>query len=224
MTVLFCMGNLRITSVSQRCLDRLQRAIAQKNPLAVRNSIILFTMLEYRCGTRQKIGKLNTKRGLVRPTTHRAHYRPSRGLPVASCAWHLSLAGPAAAGRLCGSSGQSSLAPSMLLQLPPSALLSVLCADTTALRAILGSARCGRSGCEASTANAGAHSAQVRQAYGWWTVQPCGSHTGMCNVKKLHVRGSTWQVDLLTRASKVPARCARASRRGCRRRTRLRRS
>ena len=171
MTVLFCMGNLRITSVSQRCFDRLQRAIAQKKPLAVRNSIILFTMLEYRCGTRQKIGKLNTKRGLVRPTTHRAHYRPSRGLPVASCAWHLSLAGPAVAGRLCGSSGQSSLAPSMLLQLPPSALLSVLCADTTALRAILGSARCGRSGCEAGTAMAGAHSAPVRQAYG----------RGLCN-------------------------------------------
>ena len=132
MTVLFCMGNLRITSVSQRCLDRLQRAIAQKNPLAVRNSIILFTMLEYRCGTRQKIGKLNTKRGLVRPTTHRAHYRPSRGLPVASCAWQLSLAGPAVAGRLCGSSGQSSLAPSMLSQLLLSALLIVLRADTTA--------------------------------------------------------------------------------------------
>ena len=169
--MLKCMVNLTFSHRSHRCFGRLRRAIAQKKALSAPNSGILFTQCEYRCGTRQKIGKLNTKRGLVRPTTHRAHYRPSRGLPVASCAWHLSLAGPAVAGRLCGSSGQSSLAPSMLLQLPPSALLSVLCADTTALLAILGSARCGRSGCEAGTAMAGAHSAPVRQAYG----------RGLCN-------------------------------------------
>ena len=169
----------------------------------------------------------STKRGLVRPTTHRAHYRPSRGLPVASSAWQLSLAGPAVAGRLCGSSGQSSLAPSMLSQLLPSALLIVLRADTTAPSAQYWAQ-------QDAAAAAAKHRlqtlARIAHKYvrhmdgGWWTVQPCGSHTGMCNVKKLHVRGSTWQVDLLTRASKVPARCARASRRGCRRRTRLRRS
>ena len=169
MTVLYCMGNLRITCVSQRCFRRLRRAIAQKKTLSVPNSGILFTLCECRCGTRQKIGKAKQE---TCPTLSPSHTtRPSRGLRVASCAWHLSLAGPAVAGRLCGSSGQSSLAPSMLLQLPPSALLSVLCADTTALRAILGSARCGRSGCEAGTAMAGAHSAPVRQAYG----------RGLCN-------------------------------------------
>ena len=69
------------------------------------------------------------------PTLIVAHHRPSRGLRVASCAWHLSLAGPAVAGRLCGSSGQSLLAPSMLSQLLLSALLIVLRADTTAPRA-----------------------------------------------------------------------------------------
>jgi len=130
------------------------------------------------------------------PTSPSHTTRPSRGLPVASCAWQLSLAGPAVAGRLCGSSGQSSLAPSMLLQLPPSALLSVLCADTTALRAILGSARCGRSGCEAGTAMAGAHSAPVRQAYG----------RGLCNnaaLTRAHVQceeaARAWPVDLAGR-------------------------
>ena len=130
MTVLNCMDNLRITCVSQRCFGRLRRAIAQKKALSVPNSGILFTLCECRCGTRQKIGKAKQETCPTHSPSHTT--RPSRGLPVASCAWQLSLAGPAVAGRLCGSSGQSSLAPSMLSQLLPSALLIVLRADTTA--------------------------------------------------------------------------------------------